>query len=184
MFMPTSENYTDMTSVEFEKFVLKLFQELVSEIPNAELKHDIVLHSYDGSYQIDGTITFEIAGMYYLTLIECKMYKGPVSRDKVQILYDKLRAAGAQKGVLVTSSYFQKGALEYANLHGIALVQIIDGKLMYHVRSNNLENIEYPDFIQKFTAVALNNLGPSSVGVYTIDKSDYLLNFIQDKQLL
>jgi len=36
-------------------------------------------------------------GAKYLTLVECKMYKSPISREKVQVLFDKLRAIGAQK---------------------------------------------------------------------------------------
>jgi restriction system protein len=49
----------------------------------------------------------------------------------VQILADKVRAAGAQKGILFATNGFQRGALEYAQVHGIALVRLVDGALTY-----------------------------------------------------
>lgn len=121
------KNNRDMSLNEFEKFVMELFKSTVRDILNVRLNHNELIKTSDGEYQIDGTIRFDILGVHYLTLIGCKMYKGPIPREKVQILYDKLRAVGAQKGILVTTSYFQSGAINYASCHGIALVQIIDG---------------------------------------------------------
>ena len=53
-------------------------------------------------------------GVRYVTLVECKHYRSPITREKVQILYDKIRAIGANKGVLISTSNFQIGAIKYA----------------------------------------------------------------------
>lgn len=51
------------------------------------------------------------------------------------MLYDKIRACAANKGVLVSSSNFQSGAIQYASKHGIALIQLTDVDSIYETRS-------------------------------------------------
>jgi restriction system protein len=46
-----------------------------------------------------------------------------------------MRSSGAQKAILFATNGFQKGALEYAKAHGIALVRILEGELTYETRS-------------------------------------------------
>lgn len=65
---------------------------------------------------------------------ECKHYKHPISRDIIQKVYDNLRAVGVQKGIVISTSNFQSGAIEYAQIHGIALIQITDAGNDYFVR--------------------------------------------------
>ncbi len=174
----TNEIFTDMTAQEFEQFVMKLFTESISSDNNIQFQHNEIIRTSEGSYQIDGTIRFEVMGVKYLTLVECKMYKNPISREKVQILFDKLRAAGAQKGILVSTSYFQSGAIEYASSHGIALVQIIDGKLTYQVRSKDPVEISYPLNLPKYTAIAQYKINKSTKGYLDVIRTNYLYEFI------
>lgn len=54
--------------------------------------------------------------------------------EKVQILYDKIRATGAQKGILISTSGFQSGAIKYASEHGIALIQITEADAIFEAR--------------------------------------------------
>jgi restriction system protein len=178
MFIPTKENYTEMSPQEFEKFVMELFKITAADIPNVEVNHNEIIKVSDGSYQIDGTIRFELMGAKYLTLVECKMYRKPVSREKVQVLYDKLRAIGAQKGILATTSYFQSGAIEYASAHGIALVQVIDGKLRYGVRSKDIKDIMYPPDIPKFDGISLKSPKKGSIWCSSIVDTQCLSDFL------
>jgi restriction system protein len=92
------------------------------------------LQSADGEYEIDVTVRFEALGGNYLVLVECKYHKSPIKRDVVQVLHDRLRATGAQKGMIFATTGFQKGAISYAKLHGIALVQVADGKTSYFTK--------------------------------------------------
>lgn len=183
MFIPTMENYIEMSPSEFEQFTMSLLENAIKDVSNAKVEHNELIQTPDGEYQIDGTIRFEIMGVKYLTLVECKMYKGPISREKVQVLYDKLRAIGAQKGILATTSYFQSGAINYALSHGIALVQIIDGKLTYEVRSNDTKIISYPPDLPKFSGIAQYRIRENCVGssniLYTKYLSEFMLSEIQ-----
>lgn len=180
MFIPTAENYTDMTPTEFEKFSLTLLLNETTGIPNVVFKHNEIIRAPDGNYQIDGTIRYQLMGVNYLTLVECKKYNKAITRDIVQVLKDKVAAAGAQKGILLSTSYFQSGAIKYAKLHGIALIQIIDGRLRYEVRSMNVdyEKIIYPDSLPAFTAILLEQTGESSITSSTINGSHYLTQFL------
>ena len=77
----------------------------------------------DGVYEIDVTARFKALGDV-LVLIQCKHHRNPIKREVVQILYDKLRAVGAQKGMIFSTVKFQKGAVQFAQAHGIALVMV------------------------------------------------------------
>ncbi|WP_330948764.1 restriction endonuclease [Virgibacillus sp. MG-45] len=178
MFIPTKENYTNMTPQDFEKFVMDLIYRASEGQRNIAVRHNEIIKTNEGEFQIDGTIRFEIMGVKYLTLVECKMYKSPVSREKVQILFDKLRATGAQKGILVTTSYFQSGAIDYAASHGVALVQIIDGKLTYNVRSRYVEKINYPDDLPKYAGIAQYKVNKNTIGCSNVMGTDFLAEFI------
>lgn len=178
MLIPTRESYTEMSPCEFERFVMSLFETATEGIVNAKVEHNELIKSSDGEYQIDGTIRFEVMGVKYLTLVECKMYKGPVSREKVQVLNDKLRAIGAQKGILATTSYFQSGAINYASSHGIALVQIIDGKLTYSVRSADTKVVSYPPDLPEFAGISQYRIKENCIGCNNILQTRYLSEFI------
>lgn len=135
MFIPCKEAVLDMTPTEFEKHSLRVLTEQLHNIDGCIFQHDKIIEVDDGNYQIDGYIEFELMGIRYKTLIECKHYKTSISREKVAVLYDKIRACGANKGVLVSSSNFQSGAVQYASKHGIALIQLTDADSIYETRS-------------------------------------------------
>ncbi|WP_019910299.1 restriction endonuclease [Paenibacillus sp. HW567] len=178
MIIPTKENFTEMSSSQFEQFVMFLLKKASDGLPNVVVQHDEIIETKEGSYQIDGTIRFELMGVEYLTLVECKMYKHAVSREKVQVLYDKLRIIGAHKGILATTSYFQSGAIEYASSHGIALLQIVDGKITYNVRSKEVNEIAYPPDLPQFIGIAQYKINDSSIGCTNISISEYLREFV------
>lgn len=135
MFVPTWEAVLDMSPTDFEKYCVQLLKEQSVGIENCTFQHNKIIAGDDGDYQIDGFIEFYAIGVIYKTLVECKHYKSSISREKVQILYDKVRATGAQKGILMSISNFQSGAIDYATKHGIALIQIIESGERYCTRA-------------------------------------------------
>ena len=135
MFMSDKESILNMTPTEFEKHSLHILTEQIHNIENCNFQHNKIVEVDDGNYQIDGYIEFELMGITYKTLVECKHYKNSISREKVAVLYDKIRACGANKGVLVSSSNFQSGAVQYASKHGIALIQLTDANSIYATRT-------------------------------------------------
>lgn len=76
---------------------------------------------------------------------ECKQYKNRVNREKVVVLADKVRALGAQKGILLSTAGFQSGAIQYAKKHGIALIQIFDTREDWYIHSGGPDANEDED---------------------------------------
>ena len=87
---------------------------------------------------------FTALDVEFLVLVECKDHTRPVDREEVQILADKKRAAGAHKGMLFSTNGFQRGAIAYAQKHGIALVRVLDGALTYETRGAGMERMPPP----------------------------------------
>ena len=156
MFVPTKECFCNMSPTDFEKYSLYLLKQQTQGLENLEIEHNVIIEKSDGSYQIDGIIRFDVMGIRYTTLVECKHYKNTISREKVQVLYDKIRATGAQKGILISTSGFQSGAIKYASEHGIALIQITEAETTFEARGplNVIQN-----------SLRLYNGGTSYIGV-------------------
>jgi restriction system protein len=124
----------DLSPEEFEKTVQRLLHVLGAELHSFETSHREVIPSDDGAYEIDITARFKALGLDFLVLIECKKQQRPVERSVIQVLYDKIRAAGAHKGIVFSTGGFQTGAIQYAARHGIALIAVAPGHMVYQVR--------------------------------------------------
>src|SRR6266849_10687491 len=96
----------DPSPKEFELEVRALLDQLGRKLTSFETKHRENIPGDDGSYEIDATARYEALGANFLVLIECKKQTASVKRDAVQILHDRVRSCGAQKGMLFTTSRF------------------------------------------------------------------------------
>ena len=117
---------------DFELLVKDWFESCQGNLDSFQAQHRKKLRGYDGEYEIDVSISFKLfEGADINVIIECKRYNNPISRDLVQVLKDKKESVGAHKAFLVGTSKFQSGAIEYAAKNGIALIQVVDGRVMY-----------------------------------------------------
>lgn len=132
---------SSITPTEFEICCMDILKEYAAEenLNNFIIEHNVKVPADDGIYQIDAYASFEAMGVSFKVLVECKQYSTPVKRDVVVLLADKVRSIGAHKGILMSTCGFQSGACEYAEKHGIALLQVLD-KTVMHVK-----NAYYPD---------------------------------------
>ncbi|EKA2552376.1 restriction endonuclease [Listeria monocytogenes] len=135
MFSPIQDICWELTPEDFERYSLDILSEQTKNLENLVIEHDKIITATDGNYQIDGYIEFSLMGVTYKTLVECKHYKSPINREKVQILHSKIQSIGAHKGILIATSNFQSGAIKYATEHGIALIQLTEAMSEYQARS-------------------------------------------------
>lgn len=124
-----------MSPEDFEKAVKGILDSAAGSLVEYESKHLEEIEASDGEYVIDVTARFGALGAQFLVIIECKHHRRKVERDKVQVLHRKLQSIGAQKAMLFSTAGFQKGAIEYATSHGIALVQEVHGISCYYTKS-------------------------------------------------
>jgi hypothetical protein len=125
----------NLTSAEFEVWVATLFRSNAGPLPGVTVSlHDRV-NCPDGSYEFDATIRYQVMGLDFLVIVEAKQHVNPIKRELVQVLHQKVQSVGAQKGVMVATARYQSGALEFAAIHGIALVTVMDGQLAFGTRN-------------------------------------------------
>ncbi|WP_420635706.1 restriction endonuclease [Candidatus Palauibacter sp.] len=85
-----------------------------------------------GQYEIDGVLRIRrFGGAEIVVFVECKRHGRRLGRDHVMAFEAKIRDCGAHKGILIASSGFQSGAIEFAQSRGIATATITDGRLNY-----------------------------------------------------
>ncbi len=135
MTPPTGDHRAKIDGIELEQMAFRVLRNEGQGLDKFEVAHREIFESSEGRFEIDVTARFRALGVDFLVLIECKDHVRPVGRDVVQVLADKRRALGAQKGILVSTNGFQSGAIEYAKQHRVALVRVIEGEFLYETRS-------------------------------------------------
>lgn len=119
-----------MTPTEFEEHVCEwVYRNLQVNRPQlVELTHLGVLQGIGGASKIDVLLRITILeGAVITILCECKHQKRPVERDEIQVLVSKIQDTGANKGIVFSTSGFQAGALKYAEVHGVAAIEVSFG---------------------------------------------------------
>jgi restriction system protein len=123
-----------ITPKAYEEAVAAIARSMNLDLVGWEVRHLDAVNGLDGTYIMDVTARFQLAGMDFLILFECKRHKDPVKRSDVQVLLTKVQSTGAHKGVVVAAAGFQRGALEFAQAHGIACVRLVDNAWTYITR--------------------------------------------------
>ena len=135
--MKLFERSFQISPEQYEQHVRIWLESAAGTLQEFSATHRQVLPGSDGEYEIDVVVRFQALQIPFLVLVECKRHGRPIERDVVQVLNDKVRSTGANKGILFSTSKFQSGALEYAVKHGIALIQLIDGNALIMGRSGD-----------------------------------------------
>jgi len=110
-------------------------------------------------------------------LCECKKHANPIKRETVQILHSRMLSVGAQKGIMVSTSSFQSGALEFANAHGIALVQVESGNFSYITNSIS-RRPPIPDDADDYVGFSETEINLTDIHYHVLKKKD--CSFLDD----
>jgi len=175
--MPWNEDPIELKPEQFEREVKAILEGARADLKAFEANHREKLEGVEGAYEIDVTVRFEALGANFLILVECKHQRSPIKRETVQILYDRVRTTGAHKGMLFATTTFQRGAIEYASAHGIALVRIVEGKTSYETKAFGISSApppwaNIPPYVGYFTS--LNNEGNIQHTLVSVRYSDAL----------
>jgi hypothetical protein len=117
-----------VTPIEYEKVTKILYQSLLKEggYKDVNVQHDVKVTGIESGcdHQIDVFWEIDIADTQQKFCIECKMLKGRVKKESVIAFSGKVADIGGAKGIFVSASGFQKGAIQFAKSKGIELVDI------------------------------------------------------------
>ncbi len=174
---PFDETSIEISPEDFEKQVKNLLEQFDHKVKKFEVIHDDKINTQVGEFQIDIKVIFEFLGVDFIVLVECKRYNSAIKRETIQILRDKVQEIGAHKGILVSASGFQIGAIEYSKTHGIALARIINGELTYETKSK-MKPKSIPDWINlpEFVFFWIEAKENDSIGTTNLN-SEYIKNF-------
>lgn len=123
-----------LTPRDFELLVKGILDAAASTLVEYHSEHRALLSGSDGDYEIDIVATFSALGARFVVLVECKHHGRKVERQDVQVLHSKLQSLAAHKAMLFSNAGYQSGAVEYAEAHGIALVEVATGISNWHTR--------------------------------------------------
>lgn len=136
--MENARPVSEFTPERFERYVAALLKEQGIGLEDFETERLERLSGDDGEYLLDAAARCTARGTTLKVLVECKRHEEPVHRDAVLLLNQKLQATAGQKGIIVSTSPFQRAAVEAAKAHGIALVQLRADASPSHVSPHRL----------------------------------------------
>lgn len=103
---------------DYEKFVQSVFQAILNANvgqKNIDVRRNVVLIGNSGlEREFDIYWEYELAGIVYKTVIECKDYNNPISIDRIDSFIGKLNDFPGIHGLFATRIGYQSGAETYA----------------------------------------------------------------------
>lgn len=154
----------------FETFVKELYEEDGEVIVERDVTE---VDRYNAKRQIDVKITRRTRFHTLVTLVECKRWKEPVGRDRIDVLSSSVEALGANKGAIFTTTGFEEGAVAYAKGKGIDLFVVRDlasqewglpGRhviLHFHTWAAEFRNLSFPNV----QAISLVDDNPGTINL-------------------
>jgi hypothetical protein len=169
----------EISPAEFEQFVAEVLRTGSPGLTGFEVKSHEAIIGVDGDFDFDATVRFSYLGMDFLTLVEAKRHSNPIKRELVQVLHSKMQSVGAQKAIMISTAPFQRGAIEFAKAHGIALVMVSEGRFTFQTRAaeprSTLSRKEARDSygIPTFVGICFGPADePGSTTITTVDPTD------------
>ena len=84
---------------EYEQAVAGIARTMSADIADWRVHHLDAVEGLDGTYVIDVTVRFRLAGMDFLVLFECKRHASAVKREHLQVLHAKMQSTGRRRAL-------------------------------------------------------------------------------------
>lgn len=170
------KNPIEVTPTEYEKQVVAWLAAAGGKLRSFSVQHLETLPGSAGEYVIDAVARFQVfGGAEIAVLVECKKLKRSVERDVIMILEGKMRETGSHKGIIFSTSGFQRGAIQYAAERGIALITFVDGAHTYVTRSvdempRSYLPVDLPEYAGYWTTPTDTGLSISTISSTSVEK--------------
>jgi hypothetical protein len=77
-----------------------------------------------GTHRVDVAVRTKRVGISQLWIIECKLWRRRVSKDHVSVLSNIVQDVGADRGIMLSESGFQAGAIPLARHSNVTLTSL------------------------------------------------------------
>ena len=115
------------TGKNYESLVEQVFLELMRQdnVENIKVEKNKVLQGKSTKHEIDVYWEFKVGSINYVTIIQAKDWENKVPQSEVLLLKAILDdIPGQPRGILVTKTGYQSGAIETAKINGIILYEL------------------------------------------------------------
>lgn len=138
----------ELTLSNSPEFFEQLVLDLLHAMGYGNARKDLQRVGRSGDGGIDGVLPLDPLGLEKV-YIQAKRYKGSVGRPEVQGFYGALAGQRAKKGVMITTSTFTSGAVEFvASVEGIVLIngeQLTELMMDHGVGTSHTRVIRVPE---------------------------------------
>lgn len=115
------------TGKAYEKLTQCVFSQIINQnqASNIDVQHDVILTGKTTSHQIDVYWKFEVGGIEYSAIIQAKDWANKVKQSDMLAfkgILDDLPSG--TKGIYVSRSGYQSGAIEVAQANGISIYEL------------------------------------------------------------
>lgn len=126
---------------EYEEAAGALFRSLGMD---AEL--DTVVSGARGQHSVDVYVTFTVGGVTISWVVECKHWKSRVTKLHVLALSQIVQDVGADRGILLSETGFQAGAIQSARHTNITLSSLED---LREIATGDLHQVRLENLIRR-----------------------------------
>ncbi|MEW6360079.1 MAG: restriction endonuclease [Planctomycetota bacterium] len=112
------------SAIEYELLTKAVYEEVLRTegVSTVEVRHDTFIKGRSGvQHQVDVSWKFTQAGVTHIVLIECKNFESAITLEKVRNFFAVLHDIGNCRGLMVTKTGYQSGAVDFAKYYGIGL---------------------------------------------------------------
>ena len=138
--------YSLMTWQEYQTKVADFFIAI-----GAKAQANVKVHGARGSHDVDVLVEITQFGIPIKWIIECKLWKSSIPKEKVLALQQITQDVGADRGILMSETGFQAGAIKCANQSNITLTSLDDLKDATRDALNLFELQPISDKLEKIT---------------------------------
>jgi restriction endonuclease len=101
---------------EYQHIIAGFFRSI-----GATAETDATVRGVRGTHKVDVLVKLRHLGIDVVWIIECKLWKTSIPKEKVLALQQIVQDVGADRGLLLSESGFQAGSIKSANLSNITL---------------------------------------------------------------
>ena len=122
----TNKGHVSVSSKGYELLVREIYQQMLDQDQalNVAVQHNVQKQGRATSHQIDVYWEFCLGGVTHKVVVQAKKWKSPIRKGDVLTFKGVLEDLPGTVGIMVTSSRYQKGALEVAKGAGIMLCNL------------------------------------------------------------
>jgi hypothetical protein len=143
--------------------------------PIVKIEHNVKITGRSNiKHEIDIAIEYMVFNKERMAIIECKNFsKKKVEKSDILVLHSTINDISYSHGIILSTSGFHTGALEYAKFYGIEAINMNDRKIIIESSKNYLSTVLPNDFdiAQPFYTIMERN-GNENTGNYLITEKD------------